>query len=69
VRTCGAVLQVMTSRDVKVSGLLGPAAPVEKKSVSVAEQSVGYGGTTLWKLAGLVSFTRTIDELVHLFHP
>eukprot|EP00884_Botryococcus_braunii_P021827 jgi/Botrbrau1/8328/Bobra.0081s0017.1 len=48
-----ATVEVLTSRDVKVSGLLGPAAPIEKKSVAVAEQSVGYGGTTLWKLAGL----------------
>lgn len=37
-----------------MSGVLGPAAPLEKKSPAVAEQAVGYGGTTMWKMAGLV---------------
>lgn len=46
-------VQVIPSRDVKVSGLLGPAACVEKKSQAVADQSIGLGGTTLWKLASL----------------
>ena len=46
--------QVIPSRGVKVAGLLGPAAPLEKKGAAVAEQAVGMGGTTLWRLAGLV---------------
>ena len=46
--------QVIPSRGVKVAGVLGPAAPMEKKGAAVAEQSVGMGGTTLWRLAGLV---------------
>ena len=46
--------QVIPSRGVKVAGLLGPAAALEKKGAAVAEQSVGMGGTTLWRLAGLV---------------
>ena len=47
-------MQVIPSRGVKVAGILGPAAPMEKKSASVADVHVGIGGTTQWKLAGLV---------------
>lgn len=45
----------MCSRDVKVAGLLGSAASLEAKSSAVAEQQVGLGGTTKWRLASLVS--------------
>lgn len=48
-------LQVICSRDVKVAGLLGSAAAMDAKSSAVAEQQVGLGGTTKWKLASLVS--------------
>lgn len=47
-------LQVICSRDVKVSGLLGSAASMDGKGPSVAEQQVGLGGTTKWRLASLV---------------
>ena len=49
-----AVMQVVCSRDVKVAGLLGSAASLEAKSSAVAEQQVGLGGTTKWRLASLV---------------
>ena len=49
-----AAVQVIPSRGLKVAGLLGPAAAVEKKSQNVADVAVGIGGTTQWKLAGLV---------------
>lgn len=50
-----AHVQVIPSRDVKIAGLMGPAAPVEKKSTVVADTHTGMGGTTTWKLASLVS--------------
>ena len=43
-----STLQIIPSRDVKVAGLLGPASPLEKKGMSVAETPVGLGGTTQW---------------------
>ena len=43
-------LQIIPSRDVKVAGLLGPASPMDKKGVSVAETVVGLGGTTQWSV-------------------
>ena len=51
------MLQVIPSRiegEVKVSGVLGAAAPLDKKGPAVGDQAVGMGGTTAWKLASLV---------------
>lgn len=39
-----ASLEVIPSRDIKVSGLLGPAARLDKKGPAVAETEVGGGG-------------------------
>ena len=47
-------VQVIPSRDVKVAGLMGPAAPIEKKSSAVADSHTGMGGTTTAKMASLV---------------
>ncbi|KAK9814088.1 hypothetical protein WJX72_000474 [[Myrmecia] bisecta] len=52
-----ATFEVIPSKDVKVSGLLGPASTMEKKGVAVADAPMGMGGTTMWKLAGLDSRT------------
>lgn len=49
-----AGLQVIPSRGVKVAGLLGPASPTDRKGTSFSDTPVGIGGTTQWKLAGLV---------------
>lgn len=48
----GMWLQIIPSRDVKVAGLLGPAAPIDKKTIAVADTAIGMGGTTCWRLAG-----------------
>lgn len=45
--------EVIPSRDIKVAGLLGPAARMDKKSPYVAEVEVGVGGTTQWKLGSV----------------
>ena len=47
-------LQVIPSRGVKVAGLLGPASPTDRKGANISDTPVGIGGTTQWKLAGLV---------------
>ena len=52
-----ASLQVIPSRidgEVKVSGVVGPAAPLERKGPGIGDQVIGMGGTTIWKLASLV---------------
>lgn len=48
-----ATFEVIPSRDVKVAGLLGPAARLDKKSPHIADVEVGLGGTTSWKLCSL----------------
>jgi protein transport protein SEC23 len=46
-------VQVIPSKDIKVAGLLGPAARMEKKSPNIADQEIGVGGTTVWKICGM----------------
>eukprot|EP00878_Enallax_costatus_P011529 GHUV01012035.1.p1 GENE.GHUV01012035.1~~GHUV01012035.1.p1 ORF type:complete len:713 (+),score=230.46 GHUV01012035.1:401-2539(+) len=48
-----ATLDVLPSRDIKISGTLGCCARSDKKSAAVADTEVGLGGTCQWKLAGL----------------
>ena len=52
-----ATLEVIPSRDVRVCGALGPAAPADRRGPAVSETTVGMGGTTAWKLAGLDAST------------
>ena len=49
---------MIPSRDIRVCGVIGPAASLEKKSAHVSENSVGVGGTSLWRLCGLVPDTN-----------
>ncbi|KAG1662005.1 hypothetical protein FOA52_012176 [Chlamydomonas sp. UWO 241] len=54
--TSNATLEVIPSKDIKVAGLLGPAASMDKtdrNSKAIAETEVGYGGTTIWKVCGM----------------
>lgn len=57
-----ATLEVLPSRDIKISGLLGHAARGDKKSPAVADTEVGLGGTCQWKLCGL-DFDTTVAVL------
>ena len=49
--------EVIASKDIKVSGCVGPCAPLDKKSALVAENAVGMGGTTVWRLCSLNAST------------
>ena len=48
-----ASLEVLTSREFKVSGALGPVVSLNKKSANVADVEVGKGGTNAWSLGGI----------------
>lgn len=52
-----AVLEVQTSREWKVSGLIGSCLPLPKKTTSVGETDVGYGGTALWRINAITNST------------
>ena len=49
----GASIEVISSREVKISGAIGPCASMEKKSPQVAEKEIGVGGTTQWYMGGI----------------
>lgn len=46
-------LQVLTSRELKVSGAIGHCSGLEKKTANIAETEIGIGNTSAWALGGL----------------
>ncbi|XP_010475248.1 PREDICTED: protein transport protein SEC23 [Camelina sativa] len=46
-------LEVICSKDVKIQGIIGPCASLQKKGPSVADTVIGEGNTTVWKMCGL----------------
>eukprot|EP01082_Thalassiosira_pseudonana_P013081 g12239.t1 g12239 contig6:1522821-1525580(+) len=49
----GATLEVLTSREFKVSGAIGPVTSLGKKGPNVSDLEVGRGGTNAWSLGGI----------------
>ncbi|KAL7552393.1 hypothetical protein ACHAWF_015630, partial [Thalassiosira exigua] len=49
----GAQLEVLTSREFKVSGAIGPVTSLGKKGANVSNLEVGRGGTNAWGLGGI----------------
>ncbi|CAA7406538.1 unnamed protein product [Spirodela intermedia] len=47
------VFEVSCSKDVKVQGIIGPCASLEKKGPLCSETVVGQGNTSAWKMCGL----------------
>jgi protein transport protein SEC23 len=48
----GASLEVLTSREFKVAGSIGPITSLNKPGANVSELEVGKGGTNAWGLGG-----------------
>lgn len=42
-----------TSRELKVSGAIGPCVSLGVKGPSVSDTEMGLGGTSQWKMCGL----------------
>uniref|UniRef100_A0A665T8M4 Protein transport protein SEC23 n=1 Tax=Echeneis naucrates TaxID=173247 RepID=A0A665T8M4_ECHNA len=49
----GGVLEIKTSRELKVCGAIGPCISLNSKGSSVSENEMGVGGTTQWKVCSL----------------
>ena len=49
-----ATLDVKTTKEIKVSGLIGHGVSSSNKSTYVGETEIGFGGTSTWKMAGLM---------------
>jgi len=52
-----ATLTVQTSRELKVSGLIGPAIAAGKKNQYVGETEIGIANTNSWKFCGITNRT------------
>ncbi|GMH48282.1 hypothetical protein TrRE_jg7003, partial [Triparma retinervis] len=48
-----ATMDVMTSREFKVQGCIGPCASLGKAGPNVSETSIGQGGTNSWSIGGV----------------
>jgi protein transport protein SEC23 len=48
----GTTLEVLTSKEFKISGAIGPVASLKKKQSNVSEVEVGKGGTNAWSIGG-----------------
>ena len=48
-----ASLEVLTTKELKVTGLIGHAVSMNKKSPSVGETECGIGNTCSWKMCGI----------------
>ncbi|XP_017272529.1 protein transport protein Sec23B [Kryptolebias marmoratus] len=49
----GGVLEIKTSRELKVCGAIGPCVSLHSKGACVSENEMGIGGTSQWKVCGL----------------
>jgi protein transport protein SEC23 len=46
-------LEILTSSECKVSGIIGPVTSLSKHSSNVSNLEIGVGGTNLWGLGGV----------------
>ncbi|KAJ3340011.1 GTPase-activating protein S23 [Gonapodya sp. JEL0774] len=52
-----AMLDVQTTRELRICGLIGPATSGNKKSERIGETEIGIGGTSAWRLCALTPKT------------
>ncbi|CAM6090033.1 unnamed protein product [Calypogeia fissa] len=48
-----ASLEVITTREIKVCGAIGPCSSLDKKTPAVSDSELGMGGTSAWKFCTL----------------
>ena len=52
-----STIEIVTTKDVKICGALGPCVSLRKKNSLVSENEIGEGGTYIWKLGTLTNKT------------
>jgi len=52
-------LEVKTSRELKISGAIGPCISMKVKNGSISDQEIGVGGTSQWKFCALTPSTTS----------
>lgn len=50
-------LEVCCSRELKISGLIGPCVSLNQKGVQVGDTEIGIGGTRAWRICNLLPST------------
>ncbi|XP_071697568.1 protein transport protein SEC23 G [Rutidosis leptorrhynchoides] len=50
-------IEIITTKDVKICGAIGPCVTLRKKNRSVSEKEIGEGGTHTWKLGTITDKT------------
>lgn len=49
-----ASMEILTTKELKISGLIGHAVSLNKKSTSIGETEIGIGNTCSWKMCGIL---------------
>uniref|UniRef100_A0A1D1Y1A2 Protein transport protein SEC23 n=2 Tax=Anthurium amnicola TaxID=1678845 RepID=A0A1D1Y1A2_9ARAE len=52
-----ATIEIVTTKEIKISGALGPCMSLKRRNSSVSDQEVGEGGSCSWKLGTINSKT------------
>ncbi|KAI3707701.1 hypothetical protein L6452_26330 [Arctium lappa] len=52
-----ATIEIITTKDVKICGAIGPCVSLRKKNYSVSDKEIGEGGTNIWKLGTMTDKT------------
>ncbi|WOL16905.1 protein transport protein sec23-1 isoform X1 [Canna indica] len=52
-----ATIEIVTTKEVKICGALGPCMSLRKKNNSVGDKEIGQGGSNMWKMSTLTSKT------------
>lgn len=52
-----ATIQIVTTKDVKICGALGPCVSLQKRNDLVSNHEIGEGGTNMWKSSALTNKT------------
>ncbi|EPS65594.1 hypothetical protein M569_09173 [Genlisea aurea] len=47
------IFEINCSKDIKIQGIIGPCASLDKKGPSCSDTVIGQGNTTAWKMCGL----------------
>ncbi len=63
-----ATFEVKCSRELKISGIIGPCVSLNRKDGTVSDFAIGNGGTVAWKVCSLVP-TTTLGIFFEIAHP
>lgn len=55
-----ATIELVTTKEVKISGALGPCMSLRTMNRSVSEKEIGEGGTSSWKMSTLTNKTSIV---------